>query len=575
MSQNELRDQAKKWISQGKVIIPMYITDSDGEIKKKPKGRGWQYTKLADCGEILERALVSSYEKANGIGLMTGESTNLLVVDFDSYKEDNLLNRELFQQLFDHTTFAVKTMKGGIQYYFQYNTNLKQTNQKCKIIDIRSNGGVVVTFPTQYMDKKYQPLNDLPINPMNETQTQFLKDYLFPKTILPKLTHVSSASELIPKLLECLVDKRDSYNHWIKIATAVKNALGDDGYSVLLAWTATSPLYKEEKWFETKWNWIKPEKVLSLDLQWLREQARKTNKDKYYTEISSENFHVKRMIDLATESQDPLNVALQYFDKYHYKISDKTVKFAIVEEDQVIITIRKDLIDRYENADITVFDDKGKPKRFNVVKEWLRWSNMHNLSGITFVPDFRNSKLVIENKINLFRRGMHKYDPKFTVDLTVVQPWLNHILEIWADGNQELYDFTIQRMAYSLQNPTVRVPVNIVVRGEHGNGKSCVTDYIGGKVYGRQYYCYYDSMDKFLSEFNSEQEQALFSCLDEINSGGQAYKKSDLLKSTTTRQYKTINNKYGARYTIEDYNNLVFLTNHSSILKLNKVTDGI
>ena len=568
-TRTQLTSAVKTHLEQNQVSIPMHLYhDANNKICKKPRGKGWNLLNLETCEENFINMLGQKYQPVNGVGILTGERTNLTVVDYDSYKHDAAFDVDQFELLFEGSTYATNTINGGTQYYFQYEETLKQT--QAKVIDIRNDGGVVTAPPTEFGGKRYSIRHEDEIKRISKEQLEFLKNYIHPTRIkVENFQAPKDFVDLCQKLLRCLnEEQRDGYTNWIKVVKALKAALPEaDALALLMEWTRESPKFQDENWVEAQFH--KAETFFRLNIEWLHKKARFNNPNVYYSLVNNSIFSNQRMTDIAEESIDPVKAAIRYFDQYHYKITDDAVSFAVVETDQVKIMTKRNLLDLYEHANVWYLDDKGGRKSANVVKEWLKWANMNKANGVTFYPNFRNPKLLVDDrKLNVFRGGLHKYDPTVVPDVSKFQPWLDHIHEVWCSGSDQLYDFTIGRLAMMIQKPAFRCPVNIVIRGEQGSGKSMIGDFIGTKVFGSKFYCYYSSMTSFLDNFNSEQEQALLIVLDEINSGGEAFKKSDALKSITSRTMKTINKKYGARYTVPDYSNMVFMTNNSSILRI-------
>lgn len=89
------------------------------------------------------------------IGLITGRTNFLTVIDVDAYKKDVITKP--FDKL---DTMQVKTLRGGTHYYFDYCEELKQGQDVFKDYphcDVRNNGGYVI-IPSGW--GKYEWVND-------------------------------------------------------------------------------------------------------------------------------------------------------------------------------------------------------------------------------------------------------------------------------------------------------------------------------------------------------------------------------------------------------------------------------
>ena len=132
--------------------------------------------------------------KITGSALLTGKISNIMVLDLDrnhgdgtkdgikAYKEliDSLqLTEEEKKQVFD--TFTVKTPNGGLHLYFKYIEGLKNDSNQDLSIDIRTDGGLIVT-PGSLRKigdeiREYTVYKDNVINDMPKTLFDKLTEY--------------------------------------------------------------------------------------------------------------------------------------------------------------------------------------------------------------------------------------------------------------------------------------------------------------------------------------------------------------------------------------------------------------
>ena len=572
MKQSVLLQQLSQNLERGIISIPCHLSESGGgKVDKQPRGKQWEQTTLEDCQERFCNMLKQSYKPVNGIGVLCGKDSDLTVVDYDTYQDDEKFDRERFETLFDDSTYTVNTLNKGKHYYFKYNKDIKQTQGK--VLDIRSDKGFVVSPPTTFGDKVYEEIlteETDKISKMSEEQITFIRDYLYPKKKEQELIEIpSDPNEIVGLCLNCFSE--DSIylkkgTEWIKVVKAVKLILQEGGLSVILDWSRKSSLYIDDSWVVNQYTKAKIYEYFGL--QWLKRRARMSNRNLYYNTIDNDCFSIDRMKYLVEGSEYPLVTAAKYFDKFHHKILGSVPKYTAREQDQVIVYTNKNLKEAYANAYFVYMDDEGKKKVKHVVDAWLAYEYLSVAKGITFKPNFKEIEEIVDDKVNIFRGGMHKYDPKHIVDMTQVSPWLNHLREVWCDSNDELYDYLIGRLAQMFQKPYEKCPVEIVVRGPPGCCKSCVCEFLGYYVLGEHLYGYFDNIDDFLGNFNADQATTILNHLDELNSGGTAYKMADRMKSVAAKRVKKINEKYGAQYTIPDYSVQIKLTNHFTVTKI-------
>ena len=86
-------------------------------------------------------------DKLTGLGVITGDISDITVIDEDSYKEGGK-NFEL------QTPLIAKSANGGFHHYFNFNKDVHTTGlQKGVFIEIKSAGGFIILPPTQVYKK--------------------------------------------------------------------------------------------------------------------------------------------------------------------------------------------------------------------------------------------------------------------------------------------------------------------------------------------------------------------------------------------------------------------------------------
>lgn len=91
------------------------------------------------------------------VGIVTGEISNLTVVDVESDGDFNLVK---------DITFEVETGGKGKHYYFQYEPDFKNAVRILPSVDIRSEGGYVVASGSKTSKGAYTTLRDIPVMKM-------------------------------------------------------------------------------------------------------------------------------------------------------------------------------------------------------------------------------------------------------------------------------------------------------------------------------------------------------------------------------------------------------------------------
>ena len=114
-------------------------------------------------------------------GILTGRVNNIIVLDID-YKDNGIDEFNKYISIYGKpNTFTQKTTNNGFHYYFSFEhskIDIEYIIQNCLVnkskyrgvgIDIRSNGGYVVSYPSIINNSQYTILNDIPIIEMPET----------------------------------------------------------------------------------------------------------------------------------------------------------------------------------------------------------------------------------------------------------------------------------------------------------------------------------------------------------------------------------------------------------------------
>lgn len=148
-----------------KIVIPIHPNDKKALIP---------YGNLKKPDDVDINQYYNSKTKYN-FAVLTGERSNITVVDID-VKDDGLKTwNELIDKHGDIDTIKVRSRNGGLHYYFKYNENIKQTQGLNGVgVDIRANGGYIVMPPSQIDGKYYKWINH-----PDETELLDIPDWLF------------------------------------------------------------------------------------------------------------------------------------------------------------------------------------------------------------------------------------------------------------------------------------------------------------------------------------------------------------------------------------------------------------
>ncbi len=118
--------------------------------------------------------------KGLNLGIVTGKTNNILVVDLDCHKwnKDHKFYKYLNLEELINLTYTVKTPNGGYHLYFNYDEEIKQTQNSEYNIDIRSDGGYIVSAGSCINGKYYEVINNSIIADIPQNLKNFIIKYI-------------------------------------------------------------------------------------------------------------------------------------------------------------------------------------------------------------------------------------------------------------------------------------------------------------------------------------------------------------------------------------------------------------
>lgn len=150
-------EQAKFYTDLGWSVIPVMLTLENGKIQKKPAIAWREYQQRFPTDEELHRWFDTP--RYNGIGLITGRISGVVVVDVDAIDKEG----------FD-SPMTARTISGGWHVYYKWEEEIRNdAGIDDKPLDFRGDGGFVVLPPSSLGEQTYswvkQDLDDLPVLP--------------------------------------------------------------------------------------------------------------------------------------------------------------------------------------------------------------------------------------------------------------------------------------------------------------------------------------------------------------------------------------------------------------------------
>jgi len=261
--------------------IDTYINDK-GEVKKKPiEMPSWKVINKHNC---------LKYSVGGAYAVVTGEQSNLTVIDFD-VKDEYYRLMEIHPELKEYKT--IQTNK-GFHIWFKYDAEYKTTTDgfsDYEGVDIRNQGGVVFCPPTTYKYPNGDIKKYVDLGGKFELPPSYLKTYLkvkgdakiqnvSVKQNVKEPVHNVVKNEIIDKLLYLgLLDGQafGSWDDWRNVGLCMKWITTFEHFDTFSK--INKEKYDKKETIEL-WNSIH-EKYEAMNLGTLYHYAKDYNKEKY------------------------------------------------------------------------------------------------------------------------------------------------------------------------------------------------------------------------------------------------------------------------------------------------------
>ena len=235
---------------------------------------------------------------------------------------------------------------------------------------------------------------------------------------------------------------------------------------------------------------------------------------------------------------------------------DEVYKLKVVTEDSFINLLRK--------CNIGTYYKNGKLKNctaFHVYNEGLNKKSL-SWEGMRFYS----------TNPNMFSY-FHGYDYKELDDYDedIISPFLNHVRENIANGNEELYNYILNWISYILQNPNGRTGSCLVITGEQGTGKNTFSDVICDLM-KRYSVRNLTEIGDLVGKYNSVIENnKLIVCNEMSSAQGNIQLNSNSLKSIITDSEIRVEDKFVPKRRVQNVVNLIILSNYFDPVKVEKL----
>jgi Family of unknown function (DUF5906)/Primase C terminal 2 (PriCT-2) len=217
------------------------------------------------------------------------------------------------------------------------------------------------------------------------------------------------------------------------------------------------------------------------------------------------------------------------------------------------------------NTKIEVPGPRGM-KVMALVEAWLGAPNRRSYHGIVFDPDLAAHTGVPAKygddgdlDFNLWPGLALTPSAEGSCDL-----FLDHLLTIICQGNDELCHWLVMWLAHIVQQPSKLAGTAVAVRGPQGTGKTVVGD-VMGRVLGPQLYSKVSKPEELTGRFNSHHQGRLLLQVEEGFWAGD-HRAEGALKHMITSDEILVEPKFVDPFTIRNFMRLLITSNHDWVV---------
>lgn len=200
------------------------------------------------------------------------------------------------------------------------------------------------------------------------------------------------------------------------------------------------------------------------------------------------------------------------------------------------------------------------------IREYLTYLELY--SSIVFKPNNHNCIYGEFNKWQGFKANEVE-----KVEMSRIQPILQHIREVLASDNEGYYNYILSWLSAIIREPYKKTGVALVLQSTtQGVGKTIITDFLRDYIFGTSISkeCA-NGIDSLTGRFNSELEGKLLVVSTEMSSTADAFRKNfDIMKNLITDSRITIEPKGVDKYEVDNPSNYIFCTNHSHTIHVER-----
>lgn len=368
----------------------------------------------------------------------------------------------------------------------------------------------------------------------------------------------------LKKFIGVLTPKRSTeYDTWLKVMITIINLSHKHNIrqrkcqELLHEFSKKSSKYNEndiDEWIDTNfdkmWNSDKEEK---LGWSYLKETCIKEDDAEFYDKQVSKSYRTlkNKFEQMVFKCMNPVGFLRVNKEEL---LDDNTQPYQFLT--------RQQLKTAYEDWMYWEFDEKKqKYSQKPFIDTWCKDPNKQTFERIVFKPYHLDEKLA-KQYFNIYEGIRAELLPPCR-DYKLIQPVLDHILNVMTDKNKEYYEWYIQYLANIIQNPTNKSGVIVVFQGKQGCGKNIIIDAFANGILGSKLSISTSNPERvLLGNFNACALNKIYGVMNEM--GSDIYGCINKLKDLATAPTMVLEKKGIDGIPVDNYINLTGTTNNTN-----------
>ncbi len=404
---------------------------------------------------------------------------------------------------------------------------------------------------------------------------------------------------LLEKIVMGLDPKRaDDRNEWLSVLFAINTVVGSNGIDLAIEFSKQSKKFKDED--EVAGILLTSRSRIGIGT--LMMYLKKDNND-LFKEVCKVQFKEKAEAKiLELESIDPIVKGMVFDEKYYWRnFRDEIISHTWGTRTE---------LDRFfkENVGRVIFrttttgeyfvkiseDKKFHPRKDlykDIVKFWTHAGDNAKLMKWTFhkyaeeqindIPDYDAISFNPCSPLETPKQMQHEmntwsgFKAKMVdeLDMSKIQPILDHIHLVWAAGNDDHYDYIMTWIYNVIMRPNRKNKICLVLRSENNQcGKGIIADdFLSQLVIGSNAAFVDKHLDFLTQKFNAHLMGKILVTADEVSAvDGKFHGTWAAMKSIITQMMMGIEIKGGAKFQYPNHMNLILLTNNDFSIQIDK-----